>query len=225
MLNDSFSLSTSVPLSLLIALHYQPRKIQGVDIDPSLIRKAQQFVRNTFSQLSSEAYIQKKKAEATSSSSTSTSENTPGPVPYEAYYPKSMSYLHGLMPVPPKTQDTETLFPHNIEFRIMDWMSPPENSSSHVLEDEDEAWDVIIGFSLTKWIHLHHGDKGLQAFFHKVYKSLAPGGIFLVEPQAYNTYAKRSKITPVRNFAYDRSFLFVVLSVLTLFSLFFVPSC
>lgn len=175
-----------------------------MDIDPSLIHKAQQFVRNTFSQLSSEAYTQKKE-EATQSSSSSTSEHTSGPVvPYEAYFPKSMSYLHGLMPVPPKTQGMETLFPHNIEFRIADWMAPSGNTPSHVSEEEDGAWDVIIGFSLTKWIHLHHGDKGLQEFFHKVYKALAPGGVFLVEPQAYNTYAKRSKITPVRIFAYDR---------------------
>ncbi|KAF9306543.1 hypothetical protein BG003_000994 [Podila horticola] len=180
----------------------RPRKIQGVDIDPSLIAKAQKFVRNTFSQLSSQAYTQKK-TEATppshfssSSSSGHTSGHTSGPaVPYEAYFPKSMSYLHGLLSVPPKTADTELLFPHNIEFRIADWMtSEPEQPKQQ--ESEEAIWDVIIGFSLTKWIHLHHGDKGLQEFFHKVYRSLAPGGIFLVEPQAFVTYSKRSKITP-----------------------------
>ncbi|KAG0031494.1 hypothetical protein BGZ81_001137 [Podila clonocystis] len=183
-------------LTVFIALHYQPRKIQGVDIDPSLIAKAQKFVRNTFSQLSSQAYTQKKKTETAPSSSLSSSSlssgSTSGPIiPYEAYFPKSMSYLHGLLPVPPKTADTELLFPHNIEFRIADWMaSDPQDSEGEAM------WDVIIGFSLTKWIHLHHGDKGLQGFFHKVYKSLAPGGVFLVEPQAFVTYNKRSKITP-----------------------------
>ncbi|KAG0097169.1 hypothetical protein BGZ93_003292 [Podila epicladia] len=117
-----------------------------------------------------------------------------GPTPYEAYFPKSMSYLHGLLPVPPKTVDTEFLFPHNIEFRIADWMaSEPEHSEKQ--DSEEPMWDVIIGFSLTKWIHLHYGDKGLQEFFHKVYKSLAPGGLFLLEPQAFITYNKRSKIT------------------------------
>ncbi|KAG0344876.1 hypothetical protein BG005_001583 [Podila minutissima] len=185
-------------LTVFIALHYQPRKIQGVDIDPSLIAKAQKFVRNTFSQLSSQAYNQRK-TDATSpstlSSSSSSSGHISGPTPYEAYFPKSMSYLHGLLPVPPKTADTELLFPHNIELRIADWMaSEPEHSKQQ--DSEEAMWDVIIGFSLTKWIHLHHGDKGLQEFFHKVYKSLAPGGVFLVEPQAFITYNKRSKITP-----------------------------
>ncbi|KAG0337545.1 hypothetical protein BG000_005292 [Podila horticola] len=188
----------SALLTVFIALHYQPRKIQGVDIDPSLIAKAQKFVRNTFSQLSFQAYTQKK-TEATPSShfsSSSSSGHTSGPtVPYEAYFPKSMSYLHGLLSVPPKTADTELLFPHNIEFRIADWMtSEPEHPKQQ--ESEEAIWDVIIGFSLTKWIHLHHGDKGLQEFFHKVYRSLAPGGVFLVEPQAFVTYSKRSKITP-----------------------------
>ena len=50
-------------------------------------------------------------------------------------------------------------------------------------------------FSLTKWIHLHNGDEGLKMFFKKIYRSLNPGGIFLMEPQAYNTYKKRSKLT------------------------------
>ncbi|KAG0092100.1 hypothetical protein BGZ92_010853 [Podila epicladia] len=184
-------------LTVFIALHYQPRKIQGVDIDPSLIAKAQKFVLNTFSQLSPQAYTQRK-TEATLSSplssSTSSSGRNSGPTPYEAYFPKSMSYLHGLLPVPPKTVDTEFLFPHNIEFRIADWMaSEPEHSEKQ--DSEEPMWDVIIGFSLTKWIHLHYGDKGLQEFFHKVYKSLAPGGLFLLEPQAFITYNKRSKIT------------------------------
>ncbi|KAF9418490.1 hypothetical protein BGZ94_009681, partial [Podila epigama] len=195
-------------LTVFIALHYGPQKIQGVDIDPSLIGKAQNFVRKTFSQISYQAYTQSRPQSATSQEDEHSKRkvSTPVAVPYEAYFPKSMYCLHGMLPVPPKTAKTEDLFPHNIEFRIADWMAeqmqtePKEQKDREEQEEgrkpEEEQWDVIIGFSLTKWIHLHHGDSGLQLFFRKVYDSLAPGGIFLVEPQAFSTYGKRSKITP-----------------------------
>ncbi|KAG0292858.1 hypothetical protein BGZ98_002432 [Dissophora globulifera] len=116
-----------------------------------------------------------------------------------------MHRIHGFLPVPKRTPQTEALFPHNIELRVADWVTEEE------AEDKDEAdaaaatttrdsgaeqWDVILGFSLAKWIHLHHGDAGLKRFFQKVYRSLAPGGLFLFEPQAFDTYRKRSKLAP-----------------------------
>ncbi|KAG0218227.1 hypothetical protein BGX33_008068 [Mortierella sp. NVP41] len=201
----------SALLTVFIALHYKPHKIQGVDIDPSLIGKAQKFVLKTFSQLSADAYTQSKPEET---SSTEQNKNTltgkgkdkdkegtdgetggDGDVPYEEYFPRAMQRIHGLLPVPKRTDRTEHLFPHNIELRVADWVTDSE-SLQETAEQEPEQWDVIIGFSLTKWIHLHHGDEGLKKFFQKVYRNLAPGGIFLVEPQDYATYAKRSKITP-----------------------------
>lgn len=51
--------------------------------------------------------------------------------------------------------------------------------------------------SITKWIHLHNGDEGMKEFFHKAYKSLKPGGIFVVEPQEYETYARRRRESEV----------------------------
>ncbi|KAF9896676.1 hypothetical protein BX616_006969, partial [Lobosporangium transversale] len=47
-------------LTTFIALHYKPRLIQGVDIDPSLIGKAQNLVLKTFSQLAPKVYKQTK---------------------------------------------------------------------------------------------------------------------------------------------------------------------
>ncbi|KAF9895550.1 hypothetical protein BX616_009435, partial [Lobosporangium transversale] len=49
--------------------------------------------------------------------------------------------------------------------------------------------------SLTKWVHLHHGDEGLKKFFQKIYRSLSRDGILLLEPQAFSTYSKRKRIT------------------------------
>lgn len=36
--------------------------------------------------------------------------------------------------------------------------------------------------SITKWIQLHHGDKGLKSFFKKCYDSLSKGGTLVLEP-------------------------------------------
>ncbi|KAF9165119.1 hypothetical protein BGX21_002492 [Mortierella sp. AD011] len=181
-------------LTVFIALHYKPHRIQGVDLDPSLIGKAQTFVLKTFSQISPHAYMQspqtdkikKKKEKKRSREKTKDEED----VKYEAYFPKALHRIHGFLPVPEKATKTEHLFPHNIEFRIADWATEQGNEEANAGQ-----WDVILGFSLTKWIHLHHGDAGMKEFFQKIYRSLAPGGIFLLEPQAYDTYNRRSKIT------------------------------
>ncbi|KAG0372410.1 hypothetical protein BGX24_000276 [Mortierella sp. AD032] len=185
----------SALLTVFIALHYKPNKIQGVDIDASLIGKAQKFVLKTFSQLSTDAYTQTMSGSSTAAQDTSS--NMIEDVPYEEYFPKAMQKIHGTLPIPKRTDRTEHLFPHNIELLVGDWVTEPEDVND-VKRDrpQPEQWDVIIGFSLTKWIHLHHGDEGLKKFFHKVYRNLSPGGVFLVEPQDYATYAKRSKITP-----------------------------
>ncbi|KAH7033897.1 Bicoid-interacting protein 3-domain-containing protein [Linnemannia elongata] len=201
----------SALLTVFIALHYKPQKIQGVDIDPSLIGKAQKFVLKTFSQLSSDAYTQTMSGSPPPTTTQETSSTGLGhqredDVPYEEYFPKALQKIHGTLPVPKRTEQTEHLFPHNIELQVSDWVT--ESDEIQDIEQGQgqkgqDKWDVILGFSLTKWIHLHHGDEGLKKFFHKVYRNLTAGGVFLVEPQDYATYVKRSKITPEMKKTYD----------------------
>ncbi|KAI7824145.1 Bicoid-interacting protein 3-domain-containing protein [Gamsiella multidivaricata] len=166
----------SALLTVFIALHYKPKKIQGVDIDPSLIGKAQNFVTNIDDDNDNE------EGEGANQED----------LPYEEYFPRAMYRIHGLLPVPERTSRTEVLFPHNIELRVADWVTETDNHQ----DAEAEQWDIIFAFSLTKWVHLHHGDAGLKRFFQKIYRSLAKGGILLLEPQAYETYNRRSKILP-----------------------------
>ena len=54
----------------------------------------------------------------------------------------------------------------------------------------DHSFDVISAFSVTKWIHLNHGDEGLLKFFRGVYDSLKPGGRFVFEPQQWKSVWK-----------------------------------
>lgn len=51
--------------------------------------------------------------------------------------------------------------------------------------------------SITKWIHIHHGDDGIKRFFRKIFKALKPGGTFVLEPQEYSTYERRAKLLEV----------------------------
>jgi len=38
---------------------------------------------------------------------------------------------------------------------------------------------AACSLSVTKWIHLHHGDDGLLAFFSKMFEMLRPGGVLV----------------------------------------------
>lgn len=52
-------------------------------------------------------------------------------------------------------------------------------------------------FSISKWIHLNSGDDGLTAFFRRVHAVLKPGGTFVLEPQAWDTYSKAKRMNLV----------------------------
>jgi hypothetical protein len=56
------------------------------------------------------------------------------------------------------------------------------------------VYDTVLAMSITKWVHLNWGDSGLKRFFRRVFRHLKPGGHFLLEPQEFSTYRKRSKI-------------------------------
>lgn len=61
---------------------------------------------------------------------------------------------------------------------------------------------------MTKWVHLNEGDDGIRRFFERVHSVLRPNGVFVLEPQEWETYAKAKRIDPVRNCL---SFLFTTL--------------
>jgi 7SK snRNA methylphosphate capping enzyme len=71
---------------------------------------------------------------------------------------------------------------------------------NYVLEvDEDlemvrQEYDVILALSITKWVHINWGDAGLKRFFRRAFLHLRPAGRLIVEFQAWETYAKKSKI-------------------------------
>ena len=58
--------------------------------------------------------------------------------------------------------------------------------------------DAAHSLSVTKWVHLNWGDAGIRDLFAKVFRLLKPGGRFILEPQAYATYYRRSRLNEVR---------------------------
>jgi 7SK snRNA methylphosphate capping enzyme len=55
----------------------------------------------------------------------------------------------------------------------------------------------LHSFSISKWIHINGGDAGLTRFFHRVHSVLDTGGVFILEPQTWDTYGKAKRMDEV----------------------------
>ncbi|CAJ1362264.1 unnamed protein product [Effrenium voratum] len=75
----------------------------------------------------------------------------------------------------------------SVEFRNEDILSCPLRRPP---DDLPERFDVVICFSVTKWIHFAHGDTGLHNLFKRCFKRTRPGGFFVLEPQEWSSYKK-----------------------------------
>lgn len=166
------------------------RRVVGIDIDETLIRAAWKWRRSVWSQ----QYPEGKSFEDSQDNdcpSTISQRNEPEhPLGCRAvcfdYFPMSCEQTHGPLPIPSHTTGY-TGFPYNVTFRVANWITEDDR--------EDElGCDIILGFSITKWIHLNYGDDGISQFFSKVYRTLGTGGIFVLEPQLWETYGKAKRV-------------------------------
>ncbi|KFG99495.1 bicoid-interacting protein BIN3 [Toxoplasma gondii VAND] len=57
------------------------------------------------------------------------------------------------------------------------------------------SFDIVICFSVTKWIHLHHGDCGILLLFSRLHALLKPDGILLLEPQDWASYRRARRLS------------------------------
>jgi len=158
----------------------------GVDIDDALIRAAWRRRRTVWSLQAPddhELFLGVTETPAGSKKRKRDAESLARP----DYFPASCEHSFGPLPIPPSQNRGKHAFPHNVLFRAADW------TAARIPEDAD-CYDVVIAFSISKWIHLNGGDSALTDFFRRVHCVLSQGGTFILEPQAWDTYAKAKRM-------------------------------
>ncbi|GFU31291.1 7SK snRNA methylphosphate capping enzyme [Nephila pilipes] len=164
--------------TLALAKYFDPKCIIGIDIDKELIKMAKKNIRH---------YI------------------TPDNINEEDF---PLSFLINYGPIAqsmdPKNRYPEGKFPFNVQFAQANFVLV----SDELMNNQTQHFDTILCLSVTKWIHLNWGDIGIKRLFHRTYKLLRPGGHFILEAQAFQSYAKRKKITEemYKNYTYIELF-------------------
>ncbi|KAL8574871.1 hypothetical protein ACOMHN_044893 [Nucella lapillus] len=108
----------------------------------------------------------------------------------EEKFPVSTTEYGPIEPLPALTNPSN-IFPKNVMFMQGNYVLKSDEELDHVKEE----YDTILALSITKWIHLNHGDDGLKRVFHRIYQQLRPGGHLILEPQTWASYRRRKKLT------------------------------
>ncbi|TBU49020.1 Bin3-domain-containing protein [Dichomitus squalens] len=182
-----------------IAQNLHAKRVIGVDIDDTLVSAAWKHRRSVWSQqgpthredtqedVRESSTSDSRKRRRISNSDTEAALSSQGGL--ANYFPVSFEHMFGPLPIPASgaNKDVADIFPHNVTFRTADWVKEG-------IPEDAEGYDVIVAFSISKWIHLNGGDESLRTFFRRVHEVLNPGGTFVLEPQGWDTYGKAKRM-------------------------------
>ena len=118
---------------LSVAQQWGAKKVVGVDIDPELVRAAWRrrltmwSLQKPMTPFEGMGSSQKKKRKRHKST----------PCPLHNYFPQSMDYIFGSLPIPDATLGPPDSFPHNISFHTANWVT-------HELPDDRECYDIVL---------------------------------------------------------------------------------
>jgi len=164
-----------------IAQQLGAQRVIGVDIDPDLVSASWKRRRTVWSQQGPDYTIFKHETDTgTPKSKRSQLAN---------YFPQAMEHMFGPLAIPDHGKPGSELrtFPHNVLFKTAEWVNDG-------LVDDEKGYDIVIAFSVSKWIHLNQGDEGIEKFFRRVYEVLRPGGKFVIEPQPWESYGRAKRM-------------------------------
>ena len=150
-------------ITFAVAKKFNPRVIEGIDVDGHLIGDAKKKHR-----ILSRSHDDEKGESATKSKSLT------------AFVPRVLAKK-----CVNTKKENNLPFPRNVLFKEADILS--ENILS-VLSRSD--YDTILCLSVTKWVQLNFGDNGLLKLFNTAFKLLKPGGLFVLEYQPWKSYIK-----------------------------------
>lgn len=214
-------------VTLFVARTCSPAHILGVELDPHLVRAANQNVRHFLSHdlvrkeraRRQEVQVNKDQSlEENLDQDQALDPNSMNPDPdfdpvlssfrsalASLSFPQSFRKTRGPLCAPQLFMDgatDRTMNPNPLGF--------PHNvtflQGDYICEQE--AWpgrglyDVILCLGVAKWVQLQKGDEGVARLFRRAYQSLSPGGLFLLETQPWTSYcrSKRASVTTFRNF-------------------------
>ncbi|KAK1943995.1 putative RNA methyltransferase At5g51130 [Phytophthora citrophthora] len=191
--------------TITIAKKLEPSYLLGVDVDPQLISRArgqlkdilrQEQLEKAFNEIKpvkstaksevgaaeSPADSSAKKKDEDASKETEEGDAFANDMPLSFKLWKPSIQAQTAVPRAIGKASVGSKFPLNVIFKREDVVSDAHAGKNY---------DFITCFSVTKWIHLFHGDEGIKKVFTKIFELLAPGGRLILEPQPWKSYHKR----------------------------------
>ncbi|CAE6488942.1 unnamed protein product [Rhizoctonia solani] len=131
-----------------IASRYEAQEVIGVDIDAELVSRAWRHRREVWS-------LQPPKAPPRIT--LADTQGYLGREENDVYFPECFPSLFGPVPIPSQ----HSAFPNNVSFHQSDW-------ANQGCAADELGYNVVVAFSVSKWIHVHGGDEGMKQFFSRV---------------------------------------------------------